>query len=572
MSVETAVERPVAVGASGDPLRRALQLLGIRRRALLKSMALGAGGALSALGLATLSAWLITRAWMMPPVLSLMMAVTTVRALGISRGLLRYLERLATHDMALDAMSRARARMYTALASGAPGYSVTLRRSDLLARTGDDVDEIGESLIRALIPIGVAAVTSVAAVIVVAIVSPWAAAVTALALLASGVAAPMLAARGARRSEIDSDAARDRSTEATTTLLWHGAELAVARRRRELVDEVASAEKDVVTSRDRGVRVSAIAAGTTPAAIGVSVLAAALIGIGLSGSVSPMVLGVLLLVPLSSFETTGPLVAAGTQLQRSRNAARRVMALVDGADESETTAQGGDDRVPDVVEGDLPAPIAEPVTLRIEGLRWGFPGARVLGPRAGLNLVCEPGARVAVVGPSGAGKTTLLLTLAGLLAPQSGSVSVCADHVDQPRECARFFAEDAHVFSTSIRENLLVSRGDATTDELRSACERVGLWEWISGLPDGLDTVLTGGADALSGGQRRRLLLARALINTAPVVLLDEPAEHLDRADSERVQRELLSRNGLFGPDRTVVMVTHRLPRTADPDHIIVVD
>jgi ATP-binding cassette subfamily C protein CydC len=123
-----------------------------------------------------------------------------------------------------------------------------------------------------------------------------------------------------------------------------------------------------------------------------------------------------------------------------------------------------------------------------------------------------------------------------------------------------FFAEDAHLFSTTVRDNLLVARGDATDDELRDALTRSGLGRWVDGLPDGLSTVLVGGASAVSAGQRRRLLLARALISAAPTVLLDEPTEHLDSSDAEQVLADLLTPGALFPPARTVVVATHHLP------------
>jgi ATP-binding cassette, subfamily C, bacterial CydC len=163
------------------------------------------------------------------------------------------------------------------------------------------------------------------------------------------------------------------------------------------------------------------------------------------------------------------------------------------------------------------------------------------------SVSLEPGARLAVTGPSGAGKTTLLMNLAGLLP-------------DETPSDAAFFAEDAHLFSTTVRDNLLVARGDATDDELRDALWRVGLGGWLDSLPDGLATVLVGGADAVSAGQRRRLLLARALVSPAPTVLLDEPTEHLDAADGRRFLIELLTPDGLFPADRTVVVATHQLP------------
>ena len=125
---------------------------------------------------------------------------------------------------------------------------------------------------------------------------------------------------------------------------------------------------------------------------------------------------------------------------------------------------------------------------------------------------------------------------------------------------AAFFAEDAHLFATTVRDNLLVARGDAADHELRNALQRVGLRDWLDALPNGLSTILVGGASAVSAGQRRRLLLARALISTVPTVLLDEPTEHLDASDGSQLLSELLTPGALFPAERTVVIATHHLP------------
>ncbi|WP_433716352.1 ATP-binding cassette domain-containing protein [Nocardia sp. CA-084685] len=164
------------------------------------------------------------------------------------------------------------------------------------------------------------------------------------------------------------------------------------------------------------------------------------------------------------------------------------------------------------------------------------------------NLPERPkGRRIAVVGPSGAGKTTLLMAWAGLF--------------DTPVPGVTFFAEDAHIFGTSVLENLRVARGDLTVETAETALRVVGLGDWLESLPDGVRTDLVGGAAAVSGGQRRRILLARALISPARVLLLDEPTEHLEAEAGARLLRELLDvDSGLVEPDRIVVVVTHQLP------------
>ncbi|MDV7240863.1 MULTISPECIES: thiol reductant ABC exporter subunit CydC [Rhodococcus] len=547
---------------SNDPLLRALPLLELEPKRVLRAVAAGVATLGSALALAALSAWLITRAWQMPPVLDLSVAVVAVRALGISRGVFRYLERLATHDTALRGTTSARSRLYQRLAAGNPAAAAGLRRGDLLARTGADVDTLGDVVVRALVPIAVAVVLSVAAVGILAVISPAAALILAVSLAVSGIAAPVLSARAALMSERDSAAARARFSEEAVTVLDHAAELTVAGRLDRTVDGAIAAERTAVAATDRAAVPGAFADAATPLAVGASVIGALLIGMTLysSGTMSPMALGILVLVPLSAFEATSALPAAAVALTRARIASRRILALFDAA-------------TPDPHPGNRE--LDGPVHVHTTGLRCGWPGGRTTAP---IDLDLPPSARVAIVGGSGSGKTTALMTLAGLLPPVSGAIDVNgaapADiRPDSLRRRIGFFAEDAHLFDTSVLENLRVARGDLQEDEALDVLESVGLGDWVSRLPQGLATTLAGGARAVSGGQRRRLLLARALLSPADVLLLDEPTEHLDAESGAQLLRDLLARDAkLVSGERTVVVVTHQLPEDTSADVVIHVE
>lgn len=545
-----------------NELRRAMALLELEPRRVCVAIAAGVATLGSALFLAGLSAWLIVRAWEMPPVLDLTVAVVTVRALGISRGLFRYLERLATHETALRGTTSARSRLYERLASGDPAASAGLARGDLLARTGADVDALGDVVVRALVPIAVASVLSVAAVITLAIIAPSAAVVLAVALVVAGVLAPWLSARAASRAESEADAARNRFTDDAVTVLDHAAELRVAGRLPALRARAHAADTEFVAATDRSAAPAAFADAATPLSVGASVLGALLIGITVFGSgdvpgLAPTSLGILVLLPLSAFEATAVLPAAAQTLTRARLAARRIDDLLDRADrpvEHGTVVADG------------------PGHLRAQSMRGAWPG----GPATDeVTVDLPPGARVALVGGSGNGKTTALMTLAGLLPAHSGSVTLdgvpLADlDPDSLRRSVGFFAEDAHLFGTSILENLRVARGDVDAGEALDALTAVGLGEWVGSLPDGVDTVLSAGARAVSGGQRRRLLLARALLSPARILLLDEPTEHLDAHDGAALQRRLLDRgSGLVDAGRSVVIVTHQLPEDTAADAVV---
>jgi len=485
-----------------DPLLSGLALLRPRLPRLALAVILGVLALGSALGLAGVSAWLIARAWQMPPILDLSVAVVAVRALGISRGVFGYCERLASHDTALRAAGTARAGLYRALAHGPAETVMRLPEGDIASRVGDSVDELSDVLVRAVLPIAVATILSTASVVAVALISPTVAAVLLVCLLVAGVLAPWLSARAARAAErvaVHHHSGRDT---ATMLALEHAPELRVAGRLDEVLADASRRQLEWGAAADRAALPAAVGAAAPTAATAVSVLGAVLVAITLAAQVAPTTLAILVLLPLSAFEATTALPAAAIQLTRARIAAARLL--------------------------DLTAP--DPAARRRPALRT--PDLRA-------------GDRVAVVGASGSGKTTTLMAIA-------------AEH-EHPFT-AGFFPEDAHLFDTTVRDNLLVARGDATDDDLRAALAAVGLREWLDHLPDGLATILTGGAAAVSAGQRRRLLLARALVCDMPVVLLDEPTEHLDAADADRLLRALLAPDGLFAPTRTVVVATHHLP------------
>lgn len=531
-----------------DPLWEAVGLLQPRLPRLLWAGLLGTLSLCSALALAAMSAWLITRAWQMPPVLDLAIAVVAVRAFAISRGVLHYCERLVSHDAALRAAGNARSQLYRRLARGPVETAVRLPSGELVARVGSDVDELADVLVRALLPIAVAAVLGVVASAVIAAISPAAAAVLAACLLIAGVVAPSLAARAAAAQE---NTARDHLAERDVSAmeaLDHAPELRIAGLLPAVIGASQNRQRAWGAALDEAAKPAAIAAALPTSAVGVSVLGAVVAGIGLADAVAPTTLAILMLLPLSAFEATTALPGAAVALTRSRIAARRL------ADLAPT------DPVAAAAPAAPRATSAATAPLHAD-LRSGYRGDQSV--RVRLDLA--PGDRLAITGPSGVGKTTLLMTLAGLLPPLAGRISLGGSALQELSEAdlpsaVGFFAEDAHIFATTVRDNLLVARGDCRDDELTAALSRVGLERWLAGLPDGLATVLAGGAEALSAGQRRRVLLARALLSPARIVLLDEPTEHLDAADADDLLRDVLAAPGLFGADRTVVVATHHLP------------
>ncbi len=539
-------------------LRRVVAALDPSPARVAGAVAAGSAALGSAVALAAVSSWLISRAAEHPPVLDLSVAVVAVRALGISRGTFRYVERLASHDVALRGVVHLRERLYERLAWADRGVVSGLRSGELLSRVGADVDLVADVVVRGLLPFAVAAVVCLATVALLAWVLPVAAAVVGVALLLAVVTAPRLAAVAAGRYERAADLTRTEVSAQVHALLDGATELTVAGR----VDERLALLREVDSRRrrelDRAARPGAWAAALSSALTGLAVVGALVVGSAatVSGRLDGVLLAVVTLTPLALVEVVSPLPAAAVAVVRARGAAERLTALLDAP-----LAHSAAER---------PVPAGRH-HLRAEGLDVGWPGANPVLQDVSLDL--EPGRIMAVVGASGAGKSTLLRTLAGLLEPLRGSVTldgVPLTDLDPTalRRTVTLTAEDAHVFATTLRDNLLVARGDATDDELWAVLRLVHLEPWAAGLGDGLATVLDPGS--VSGGERRRLLLARALLVDSAVVLLDEPAEHLDPALADRLVRDLVDAARARGV--TLVVVTHRLEPLDCVDHVVTVE
>ncbi|WP_136192787.1 thiol reductant ABC exporter subunit CydC [Actinomyces procaprae] len=564
--------------AERHALRRAVALLDLDGARFAASVALGALGLASAVGLAAVAAWMIARASQTPEVVALGVAPVAVRLFGISRSVLRYCERLASHDTALRGMSALRTRVYEILAEARTDTVAGLRRGEVLARVGADVDAVGDLVVRSLLPLAVAVVLGLGTSLGVALVYAPAGLILAACLLLSGVAGPLLTIRSARAAEL---ARQQHSTELAATVMnvLDGAdELRVSGRMPHTMADLARLESHLASTRDRAARPAALAAVMDGVAMGLAVLGNMVVGAQAvsDGRLAPVWLAVVVLVPLSAFEASAALGPASVQLVASAGAAVRLVALIEDAEVGAATAPAPQP---------LPTVGAAGPKLRARDLAVGWPGGEVVATGISLDLV--PGRRLAVVGPSGVGKTTLLLTLAGLLEPLGGELTLdgvppwAAERAEAAGRIS-LTAEDAHVFDTTVLENLRVADGTLTPERAEDLLRRSGLGDWLAHLPAGLSTRLGANATTVSGGERRRLLLARALAAPAPLMLLDEPGEHLDAATADLLVGDLLGAGtaqapGSPGgdsesaaPSRGILLVTHRLSGLAAADEVLI--
>jgi ATP-binding cassette subfamily C protein CydCD len=551
------VEQP----ASGGVLARVRAMSGARRGRLGLALLLGSLALGSAVGLMATSGWLISRASQQPPVLYLMMAVTATRAFGIGRAVFRYAERLVSHDAVLRMLADTRVAVFRRLERLAPAGLARVRRGDLLSRLVADVDALQDYWLRWLLPAGSAVVVSAASVGFTSWLLPEAGAVLAAGLLAAGVGVPLISGAVARRAEHRLAPARGVLATRVADLLTGTAELTVAGALPARTAQARQADGALTRIASRAATATALGDGLTALISGLTVTAAALAGAQAvaAGRLDGVTMAVVVLTPLAAFEAVLGLPLAVQYRQRVHRSAERVYEVLDAPEP--------------VREPERPrqAP-ASPFPVVVRGLSARYAG-QDRDALAGLDLTLEEGRRIAVVGPSGSGKTTLAQVLLRFLDAQAGSYSLAgvdayALHGDDVRGLVGLCAQDAHLFDSSLRENLLLARKDATEDHLRAALGRARLLDWADGLPDGLDTLVGEHGARLSGGQRQRLALARALLADFPVLVLDEPAEHLDLPTADALTADLLAAT----EGRTTLLITHRLAGLEAVDEVLVLD
>jgi len=527
------------------------------------------GGAATASGIAltATSGWLIVRASEQPVILTLLTAIVGVRAFGIARPLFRYVERLVSHDAALDDLARERTRVYSALVPLTPARLGRRSRSRVLAGVVDDLTDVVDAQVRVTVPVLSSIVAGLVATLLVAWFSPAVGLVLA-GLLVAVAATCWLAWLLESRS-------RDELLEARAEVL-RVSDL-VARQAGELqaigAQDTASgwlrnahdALRGATRQQSRG---RALVAATLLVATAAATIAAAFLAD--PAATGAPVAALLVVVPVAVGDALAPLVDSMRALARAQGSAARLEALLDQepavsdpvsapatpADVRQVGASSSQGAGRNAVTG-------RHVSLEQVAASWTGAGDQL----APTDLTLEPGQRVAVVGPNGSGKSTLLAVLARHLDPSRGRHTVDGVDVrdlplDEVRRHVAVVDDEPHVFASSVAANLRLAAPEASDDGIRTALGRAGLCAWVDALPEGLETRLGTGGRGVSGGERTRLGVARALLADRPLVLLDEPTAHLDHATATAVLDDVLDATD----DRAVVLVSHR-PESAERFH-----
>ncbi|MEV6758637.1 thiol reductant ABC exporter subunit CydC [Streptomyces sp. NPDC051214] len=516
-------------------------------RRLLPAALASACSELAAAALMATAAWLITRAAEQPPLASVSLAIVAVRALALGRGALRYIDRLLGHDGVLRAVAGFRTRVYEALVPLAPAGTPAFRSGDLLTRLVDDVDAAQSLLLRVLIPAAAACTVAAGATTMAAVLLPQAGVLLGLLLATAGFLVPALVLTLSRRTSHADKQARAELAALTVDLTRGAADLAAYGARARAHERNLRACGRIAALERRTAWTTSVASTTVlllqaAATIGVTWLA---LHAHAAGELPAVHLTVLAVLALVSFEALTPLPAAARHLAEARVSARRLADLMDTP--------------PPVTDPATPAALTLRALVGVDitdlRVRHAPDGPPVLD---GVSLHLPPGRLTVLLGASGSGKSTLIAALMRFVPYECGSIRVGGREL---RDCAAAdvrrvitgVTQDAHVFHTSIRANLLLAHPTATDPELREAVRKARLLTWIESLPDGWDTLLGENGSAMSGGQRQRLLLARALLADPPVLVLDEPTEGLDPETADAVLTDIL--HATHG--RTTLLITH---------------
>ncbi len=553
---------------SRRPLLRLLRLARPMRSQLLLSVLAGAGATGCAVALLAVSGFLLARASQHPSIVAISVAVVAVRALSVGRGVFRYIERLASHDVAFRVLADIRVAIYRRLERLAPAGLAAFRSGDLLARLVSDVDATQDLFIRGVGPPLAAALVGAGAVTACLFLLAPAGGVLAAGLLAGGVVVPALAVVASRRAARLTAAARGDLGATLTDVLAGAAELHAFGAQDAALAAAAAADRRLTALARRSAAAAGLGSGLMAAVSGLTLWGVLVLGVAAvaHGTLTRVPLAVLTLTALAAFEAVTALPATALQLAGARGSASRIAAVLDA---------------PDPVR-DPPAPLPLPggaLHVRMRGVRVRY---QPDGPLAldGLDLDLAPGRRVALVGPNGAGKSTVAAVLLRFCDLAGGTVTIgggpggpgpgdLADYAaDEVRTVIGGCPQDPHVFDTSVRDNLRLAKSGASGEELAAAAARARLLPWIEALPQGWDTRVGARGTAISGGERQRLALARALLAGPELLILDEPTAHLDPEAAAALTADLLT----VTAGRATLLITHDLEGLDQVDEIVVLD
>lgn len=519
--------------------------------------------ALANIGLMATSGWFITAmaaAGLAGGTMNYFTPAAVIRALAILRTGGRYLDRLVSHEATFRLIGALRSHVFAKLEPLAPAALGDLRSGDLAEHLRGDIDRLELVFLRLVSPLAVALMSSV---VLIAVLARWSGAVSeaaGLALAAAGLAAPALAAYAGRRP---SRAATTITAGIRTGLvddLEGLAPLLLTGADRRHCDALERRMDDLLEAEGRVAGVGALGQIFVGVAGELAALAVLAVGIPLvrSGALPGPDLTAAALAALASLEAFGGIPGAFAGLFGALASADRLFTLLD--------------RKPVVADPETPAEPPEQFDLVLNGVGLVYPGAARPALK-GIDLAVGPGAHVAIIGESGAGKSSLLDLLVRFRDPTSGDILLGGAPLrnlsgDFIRSRIAVVGQAPHVFSSTVAENLRLAKPSATPEDMWSALGTVCLEDKIRDMANGLDSPVGVGGTLLSGGQARRIAVARALLTEAPIIVLDEPTEGLDPETERKVLDGVMQQTA----GRTLLLLTHRLAGLERMDEVVALD
>ncbi len=543
--------------ADGVILRRLMRFVRPFWRRVALAVVVGTATVFSGVGLMATGAWLIARAALHPRLGVLQLSIVGVRFFGIARGAFRYAERLISHDTTFRILARLRSWFYAALEPLAPARLQFDRSGDLLSRILDDIHTLENFFVRVLAPPWVAATTAVLMTLLLGHAAPRLGISWLFFFLLAAVALPfwtwrqvrtfgprLVRLRGTLRATLVD------AVQGLPDLLAVGGLESFRRRIAELTEAILALQRQMASAEGAQLGLQDLLAG-------LGMMTVFVVGVPLvrAGTLSGVNWVALVMTALSSFEAVQPLPTAAAWLEENVAAAGRLFSLAD--------------RPPAVVEPLHPRPLPTRPHLRLRAVRFRYAddGPWVLD---GFSLDLPPGKHIALVGPSGAGKSTVIQLLLRFREWQGGTIELNGYSLRDYRgeDVRRLFAvveQRPFLFAGTVRDNLLLAAPEASEAEMLAAARRAHLDDFVRLLPDGYETWIGEQGVQLSGGERRRLALARALLHDAPILVFDEPTANLDAITESVLVDDLLR----AAKGKSLIWISHRPTALAAMDEVI---